>query len=112
MRELRRFGGTPEAVLQSEELMRIYIPILRADLALEEAYRHTAEPPLEIPISAFGGTMDREATPELIEPWAEHTSREFALETIEGDHFFLNSARAFLLRSVSRIISKHLQLPL
>ncbi len=111
LRELRRFGGTPEAVLQSEELMQMYIPILRADLALEEEYCHKVESPLQIPISAFGGTRDREASPEVLEAWGSHTSQSFALEMFEGDHFFLNSAQSLLLRSISRILLKYLPQP-
>ncbi len=108
VRQLQRFGGTPEAVLQNKEIMQMYVPILRADFALEETYDHETEPPLEIPISLFGGTKDKEAPPEFIKPWADHTSCNFTLEMIEGGHFFLNSARPALLESVSRILTKHL----
>jgi surfactin synthase thioesterase subunit len=108
LRELRRFSGTPEAVLQSKELMQIYIPILRADLALEEAYQHRVEPPLDIPIAAFGGTMDKEAAADVLNPWARYTSRAFTLEMIDGDHFFLHSNRDVLLRSLSEILKPYM----
>ncbi len=109
LKELRRFSGTPEAILQSRELMEIFAPVLRADFTLEEAYRYRTESPLDIPISAFGGTTDKEASPELIEAWAAYTIRDFTLEMIEGGHFFLNSASQTLLRSVSLILLNHLQ---
>jgi medium-chain acyl-[acyl-carrier-protein] hydrolase len=108
LRELRRFSGTPEAVLQSKELMQIYIPILRADLALEEAYQHRVEPPLDIPIAAFGGTMDKEAAADVLDPWARYTSKAFTIEMIEGDHFFLQSKRDVLLRSLSDTLTPYL----
>lgn len=111
LKQLRRFGGTPEAVLQSEDLMQMYIPILRADFALEEAYHYTVEPPLDIPISVFGGTMDKEAAPDVLDPWAMHTSKKFTLEMIEGDHFFLHSARDVLLRLLSKVLSGYLESP-
>lgn len=109
LRELRRFGGTPEAVLQSKELMQLFVPILRADLALEETYRHTIEPPLDIPISVFGGTMDKEAAPDVLEPWAMHTSKAFTLVMIEGGHFFLHSSRESLLGSLSIILTEYME---
>ena len=108
LRELRRFSGTPEAVLQSEELMQIYIPILRADLALEEAYQHRVEPPLDIPIAAFGGIMDKEAAQDVLDPWAMYTSTTFTLDMIEGNHFFLHSNRDALLRLLSEILKPYM----
>ena len=33
-------GGTPSGVLQSEELMEIFLPILRADFKIVETYIH------------------------------------------------------------------------
>lgn len=108
VRELRRFSGTPEAVLQSRELMELFIPILRADFAVDETYIYSEESPLDCPISAFGGTADREAKREELTAWAQHTSCDFNLEMIEGDHFFLQTEKEVLLQGVRRVISRHL----
>lgn len=109
VQELRRFSGTPEAILQSKELMGLFIPLLRADFTIDETYICSEEAPLDCPISAFGGTEDREAQREEIEAWKRHTSCDFTFEMIEGDHFFLQERRDVLLRSVSRILFRHLQ---
>ena len=37
-KELRRFSGTPESVMQSRDLMEMYLPILRADFSIDETY--------------------------------------------------------------------------
>ena len=58
--DLRRFNGTPSAVLQNAELMQLFLPLLRADLALHETYSYIADEPLDCPISAFGGVEDGE----------------------------------------------------
>lgn len=86
---LRRYGGTPEAVLANDELMDLFLPPLRADLAMYEA--HTVEPaePLAIPLTAFGGRQDHSTRPEQIEPWREHTSAAFTSRIFEGGHFYL-----------------------
>ncbi len=109
IKELRRFSGTPEAALQSSELMKIFIPILRADFAVDETYICPEDEPLDCPISAFGGTEDMEADLEEIKAWAHHTNCGLTIEMIEGDHFFLRTQRDFLLRSVWRIILGHLE---
>ncbi|ACV63461.1 Oleoyl-(acyl-carrier-protein) hydrolase [Desulfofarcimen acetoxidans DSM 771] len=110
VKELRRFSGTPEVILQSRELMEVFIPILRADFAVNETYVYAEDVPLDCPISAYGGTEDMEANRAEIEAWACHTSCDFTLEMIEGDHFFLQKRREFLLQSVLRIVYKHLKL--
>ena len=56
--ELRRLNGTPSELLNHEELMEIMLPLLRADFALYETYVYSTEPPLNCPISAFGGLQD------------------------------------------------------
>lgn len=112
VKELRRFSGTPESVLQNKELMEIFIPILRADFTVDETYVYAEDAPLECPISAFGGTKDIEASREEIAEWAQHTNSDFTIEMIEGDHFFLQRERDFLLRSVARIVSPKLDITL
>nr|WP_092071394.1 alpha/beta fold hydrolase [Dendrosporobacter quercicolus]NSL49373.1 thioesterase [Dendrosporobacter quercicolus DSM 1736]SDM25793.1 Surfactin synthase thioesterase subunit [Dendrosporobacter quercicolus] len=106
--ELRRFSGTPEAVLQSRELMELFLPVLRADFTVDETYVYSADKPLECPISAFGGTKDPEAGSKEVQGWARHTSCSFSLEMLEGGHFFLQTARPALLRSVGKILLGHL----
>ncbi|MFK5951893.1 MAG: alpha/beta fold hydrolase [Desulfobacterium sp.] len=104
MSELRRFSGTPEAVLQSKELMEMFLPILRADFAVDETYVYSEDMPLDCPIFVFGGTEDVEAKIKELEAWADHTSKGFCLEMIRGDHFFLQTERALLLQAIGKIL--------
>lgn len=99
--ELRRLNGTPQTVLENAELMQLLLPVLRADFALLETYVYTPKPPLDYPISAFGGLQDREVSCDELEAWREQTNSAFSLQMLPGDHFFLNSARALLLQSLS-----------
>ncbi len=106
--ELRRFSGTPEAFLQNSELMQLFIPILRADFTIDETYTCGATEPLACPIAAFGGTEDQEATRAELEAWAHYSNGNFTLEMLSGNHFFLQTAREALLRSVARILFQQL----
>jgi medium-chain acyl-[acyl-carrier-protein] hydrolase len=99
--ELRRYRGTPEVVLQSRELLDIFLPTLRADFALFETYRHEQGAPLSYTISAFGGRFDGEVGVYELEAWREHTSAAFRVRYFPGDHFFVHTAQAELLRAVS-----------
>jgi len=100
--ELRRFNGTPQAVLENTELMQLLIPIIRADFAVLETYVYTDEPALNCPITVFGGLQDQEVSYNNLQAWQEHTNAAFSLQMFEGDHFFLHSAQSLLLQSLSQ----------
>lgn len=102
IREIERLNGTPKEVVQNSEMMQLLVPILRADLEIDETYKYKAEPPLEIPIAAFGGERDPEASPMELEAWSQHTSNDFSLQMFPGDHFFINTARSHLLQALSQ----------
>jgi medium-chain acyl-[acyl-carrier-protein] hydrolase len=99
--QLRRLNGTPGKVLEHEELMRIMLPILRADFAVYETYAYSAEPPLECFISSFGGLQDRKVSRSDLEAWRDQTSASFSLRMFPGDHFFLNTNQPLLLQVIS-----------
>jgi medium-chain acyl-[acyl-carrier-protein] hydrolase len=100
--ELRRLNGTPVEVLEHPELLQLIMPLLRADFAVAENYRYEPRPPLDCPITAYGGVEDRDASREQMGGWREHTTSSFVLRILPGDHFFINSARALLVESLSR----------
>jgi medium-chain acyl-[acyl-carrier-protein] hydrolase len=97
---LRRLNGTPQEILESDELMEFFVPLIRADLQLTQTYVCPPEPPLSCPISAFGGLQDPEETPERLAAWHEQTDADFELLMFEGDHFFLHTQSSLLLESI------------
>ena len=104
--ELRRLNGTPREVLEHEELMELMMPLLRADFQICETYEYTKEPPLECPITAFGGLSDKDVTGEMIGAWREQTARAFRLLMMPGDHFFLHSAQERMLGIISQELQR------
>ena len=95
--ELRRLNGTPPEVLEHQELMDLMIPLLRSDFQICQTYDYTNEPPLECPITAFGGLSDKDIHGDLVGAWRVQTARSFRLLMMPGDHFFINSARDRIL---------------
>jgi medium-chain acyl-[acyl-carrier-protein] hydrolase len=103
---LRELNGTPEEVLQHAELMRLLMPVLRADFAINETYVYRPEAPLDMGISAFGGLGDVEVTREDLALWGEHSRGPFRLRMLPGDHFFLHSGRDLITESVARDLAE------
>jgi medium-chain acyl-[acyl-carrier-protein] hydrolase len=98
--QLRHLNGTPEEVLEHPELMKLLIPLLRADFEVVETYVAAQYQPLECPITCFGGINDTEVPRENLEAWSEHTTMAFSLHMFPGDHFFLHAAQAHLIRII------------
>jgi medium-chain acyl-[acyl-carrier-protein] hydrolase len=102
MAKLRQLNGMRKGVLEDAELMQLVLPILRADFAACETYVYQAASPLECPISALGGLQDEYVTRDGLEAWREQTSASFYLRMFPGDHFYLNTDRQLLLRTLAR----------
>ena len=95
--ELRRLEGVPAEVLDHPELLRLILPVLRADAALYRNYVFAEEAPLTCPIRAYGGLADPNIRREHLEGWARQTTSSFELRLFPGGHFFVNTERdAFL----------------
>jgi medium-chain acyl-[acyl-carrier-protein] hydrolase len=99
---IKKLGGTPDEVLQNEELMELFLPILRADFTLLETYQYVPGPPLACPISAYCGTEDKEVSKEEMAGWQEQTTSTFKLTMIPGNHFFIHSQQDLLLKYISQ----------
>lgn len=102
LKEIRDLDGTPEAVLEDEELLKLLMPVLRADFAVCETFEYATEPPLDCPIAAFGGIHDREISREDVAAWSRQTTSSHSVQMFPGGHFFLLEHRDRLLVELSR----------
>lgn len=87
---LKTYQGTPQTLLDKQELMELYLPILRADFALSETYRYAPRPPLPTDALLIAGEDDAIAPPESVFAWQSLFSGQVRREQIPGNHFFLN----------------------
>lgn len=103
--ELRTLNGTPEELLRNEELMECVLPVLRADFALCERYSFSPGPPLEQPLSVFGGDADPEVELADLSAWSRMTTGACRVRILPGDHFFVHQSGDALLRIVGSVLT-------
>lgn len=96
--ELRHLNGTPQEVFESPELLELILPVLRADFTAAETYAYRSDAPLSCPITALGGTRDAMISRDELQAWQEHTSIDFELYLLEGDHFFIHQRHDDVMR--------------
>jgi surfactin synthase thioesterase subunit len=102
---VERYDGIPAAVRREPELLALFLPMLRADLGALETYRYEPGPPLPLPLTALAGSEDSAVPATDIAPWREHTAGPFALHTVEGGHFFLNTNRSAVLALLRPVLA-------
>lgn len=105
--ELGKLGGTPREILAERELMELFLPALRADFALDEAYLREEIRPLPCPIVACFGSGDDTARSQDVLEWARYTRGPFTLRGFAGDHFFLRAQERELLAFLGEALSVH-----
>ncbi len=101
-RTLRDLNGTPQELLDNDELMALILPTFRADLSVLENYRYRDEPPLDVPITVFGGTSDPFVPPSALAGWRRQSTGGSRLQLFPGDHFFVSSAASDVMGAIAR----------
>ena len=86
--ELIIMGGTPKEILENKELMEYLIPHIKNDYRLNESFAYSGET-VNIPIYAYAGTMDADASYDILDDWEKVTTCGLKKREFEGKHFFL-----------------------
>ncbi|GIE90187.1 thioesterase II family protein [Actinoplanes regularis] len=87
--EVRRLSGTKRDLLADPDLLRMFLPALRADYRAIETYRHRPGALLDCPITVLIGTEDPVVSGSEATTWREHTTGPVDVRTFSGGHFFL-----------------------
>lgn len=87
-RELRRLGGSPDEILDDEELFAFFEPTVRGDLTAVETHSYRPEPPLPVPLTVILGTED-DVTAEGGDAWQIETTHPLRRADFPGGHFFI-----------------------
>jgi len=83
------------------------MPTLRADFAMSEMHTPSTQAPLACPITVFCGLQDTLVSETALKAWQRYTCNKFTMHTIDGDHFFINTARSEVLEKVQQTLLPH-----
>ncbi len=91
----------PHGALDEPELIRVMLPVLRADFTAAETYVHAAGTPLDCPVAVYTGDTDSSVPRAQLTEWERVTHvRPVRHRVFAGDHFYLDDARRPLLRAL------------
>lgn len=101
---LTALGGVPPEILQHQELIDYFEPLLRADFAAVENWRPLAAPPLPVPFVVLRGRDDTVSV-EQAAAWSGASSAGCTVYEFDGGHFFVNSQCAAIAARVEATLT-------
>ena len=111
VRELASLGGTPQELLASQELLELFLPVLRADFALSETYVFPGGAPLRTNMSVLYGSEDLDVPEHDVLKWAELIDGRIDAQRFEAGHFFVNSHKQQVIDWVGRRLREAMARP-
>jgi external thioesterase TEII len=107
IKEIRDFGGMPDEILESEDMLNYLEPILRNDFRVSERYLYKERAPLDIPITVITGTEeDMEKDDVLL--WQKESEQPVDFREMSGGHFFILEHKDRILEVISEKLINHL----
>jgi surfactin synthase thioesterase subunit len=105
IQKVRELGGCPEEILQDENMMIFFEPILRADFQVVETYQYTASPPFDIPINVMIG-LGEKVNYEQAMAWKNESTARVEVRQFPGKHFFIFDYEREITEIISNITFK------
>lgn len=99
-------GGTPQEVIDEPELMQLFLPQLRVDFELYEAYQPSGTCLLSCPITVLFGTDDSLADEAAASRWREFSEHGSTVNAFNGGHFFITSSRGQVFDRIRTILQE------
>ena len=104
--ELKGYNFTPNEVLENEELMELFLPMLRADFSLSDTHQFNDECPLETDASLFWGNQDEDVPLNDVLAWGKLIKGNTNLVEFNDGHFFISSKESLFLKEVNQLIKQ------
>jgi surfactin synthase thioesterase subunit len=104
MSEVRRLQSPGTPAIIDDELLRVFLPPIRADYKAIETYACPPGTKVSCPITAFAGDVDPVISFDQVKAWAECTNGNFDLQVFPGGHFFLDGWSAASVSAIVRLL--------
>jgi surfactin synthase thioesterase subunit len=101
--EIRRLGGSPDEILENEELLEYLEPILRADFKAMETFQYEEHPQLQIPFTVITGSEEKMKKEDIL-LWQRESAYEVEFRTLPGKHFFIMNYAYEIIELISKKI--------
>lgn len=100
------YGSNTRDILQSRELLDLFVPILRADFKIAEIYEYQAhEEKIQCSMSVVNGNKDLSISESDITMWNDLAEKDCQYHWISGGHFFITENCEATVNLINRVLS-------
>lgn len=98
--EVKKLGGLPQEILDNDELLDLFEPILRSDFKVLEEYKYQSiQHPLPVPLFVRIGDEENISREEAM-GWQQETEYMLDLQVLPGNHFFIFKHPQYVVRQL------------
>lgn len=102
--KIKEIGGTPKEFFDNQELLAMFIPILKEDYRILEQYDYKRKDEKIISdISVFHG-IDDEMSFDEIKEWKEYAQNNCVFYTYKGGHFFIHDYTESIVNTINNAL--------
>lgn len=98
--------GTPKAILDNQDVMRIMLPTIRSDMKLSETWTQRHSVKIDTPIHVLLGSEDKIETPKSVEGWEQCTASNYGFHEMSGGHFNIDENPRAFIRVLKKILEE------
>lgn len=103
--KLKKIGGTPDEVLENDDLLRLFLPIIRADFKIVETYNYIERnKKLNVSATILNGKEDELTISQIFE-WRKHFNCDCRFYTFNGGHFFINENKYNIISIINQTLN-------
>ena len=102
--EIRSHGTFPEEFFVKPELLKLFLPRIRADYRMIEEYCDREHVVLDCPFAGFFGKDDPSVTEAGIIGWKNYTTRGFLKFMFPGKHYFYYDHQEEIIAKIRELI--------
>lgn len=88
IKHMKQLDGLPPRLLNEPSLMRVFLPILRADITAIDNYRYESADKYDVPLTVLFGSKE-EQLQRVILDWQQECAQRITVQRMEGGHFFI-----------------------
>lgn len=107
--ELKVYNGIDESILNNDELLDLFLPIIRNDFSISERYRSVDVVSLPCNILHLSGNQDVSVNQEEIQAWRAYTTGNFEHISFPGGHFFIKDHQKDIIKLINQIAEQYIQ---
>lgn len=105
--KLKLFDGIDDKILQNEELLELFLPIIRSDFSISETYHSPTVKQIPCNITHLSGREDKTLSEQDIMEWKKYTNLDFKSLSFVGGHFFIKNNQNTIIKYINDKAESH-----